>query len=123
MSDWRPSASQERLAARAALTQQIRHFFHTRDVMEVETPLLCQGTVPDPGIEIFSVPMQDADSPDRYLQTSPEFAMKALVGVRFRGHLSDRQGFPPGRTRAPSQPRVHSARVVSPGLGSRGVDE
>lgn len=79
MSDWRPSASQERLAARAALMQQVRHFFHTRGVMEVETPLLCQGTVPDSGIEIFSVPMQDADSPDRYLQTSPEFAMKRLL--------------------------------------------
>ena len=48
--------------------------------MEVETPLISQGTVPDPGIEVFRLP-GEGDQPDRYLQTSPESAMKRLLAA------------------------------------------
>lgn len=80
MSEWLPSASTESLAARAELLQALRQFFCDRGVMEVETPLLSQGTVPDAGIDVFRLPGA-GDEPDRYLQTSPESAMKRLLAA------------------------------------------
>jgi len=80
VSQWLPSASPESLAARAYLLQALRRFFSDHGVMEVETPLLSQGTVPDPGIDIFMLP-GGGDEPDRYLQTSPESAMKRLLAA------------------------------------------
>jgi lysyl-tRNA synthetase class 2 len=69
---WRPSASAEALRARAQLYQHIRQFFYDREVLEVETPLLCQHGVTDPHIDSFICNQ-------RYLQTSPEYAMKRLL--------------------------------------------
>ena len=80
MSEWLPSASAESLAERAELLQALRQFFSNRGVMEVETPLLSQGTVPDAGIDVFRLP-GEGDGPDRYLQTSPESAMKRLLAA------------------------------------------
>ena len=80
MSQWLPSASLEGLAARADLLQVLRHFFRDRGVMEVDTPLLSQGTVPDSGIDVFRL-SGGGDAPDRYLQTSPESAMKRLLAA------------------------------------------
>ena len=80
VSQWLPSASPEGLAARADLLQVLRHFFRDRGVMEVDTPLLSQGTVPDPSIDVFTVP-GGGNEPDRYLQTSPESAMKRLLAA------------------------------------------
>ena len=48
--------------------------------MEVDTPLLSQGTVPDAGIDVFRLP-GEGDEADRYLQTSPESAMKRLLAA------------------------------------------
>ncbi len=52
----------------------LRAFFAARGVLEVETPLLSRGTVTDP-----------AQSPipcgERWLQTSPEYAMKRLLAA------------------------------------------
>ena len=78
--EWRPTASPESLAARADVLRTIRRFFRDRGVMEVETPLLSQGTIPDAGIDVFTLPGVD-DAPDRYLQTSPESAMKRLLAA------------------------------------------
>jgi len=80
VSEWLPSASTESLAARAELLQALRQFFCDRGVMEVDTPLLSQGTVPDAGIDVFRLP-GEGDGPDRYLQTSPESAMKRLLAA------------------------------------------
>lgn len=81
MSDWRPSAPLVNLRARAALLAQLRTFFSDRAVLEVETPLLSQATVSDPSIEVFPVPAAGSESAPRYLQTSPEFAMKRLLAA------------------------------------------
>ena len=81
MSDWRPSAPLVNLNERAALLAQLRAFFSDRAVLEVETPLLSQATVPDPGIEVFPVPAAGSEATPRYLQTSPEFAMKRLLAA------------------------------------------
>jgi lysyl-tRNA synthetase class 2 len=75
--DWKPTASLENLKLRANLYQKIRTFFSQRDVLEVETPLLCQHTVTDPHIESFSVPVHQQKN--YFLQTSPEYAMKRLL--------------------------------------------
>jgi lysyl-tRNA synthetase class 2 len=48
--------------------------------MEVDTPLLSQGTVPDAGIDVFRLP-GEGDAADRFLQTSPESAMKRLLAA------------------------------------------
>jgi lysyl-tRNA synthetase class 2 len=48
--------------------------------MEVDTPLLSQGTVPDAGIDVFRLP-GEGDEADRFLQTSPESAMKRLLAA------------------------------------------
>ena len=81
MTDWRPSASLVNLTERAKLLAQLRAFFSVREVLEVETPLLSQATVPDPGIAVFQFPIGGGDSETRYLQTSPEFAMKRLLAA------------------------------------------
>jgi lysyl-tRNA synthetase class 2 len=72
--DWRPSAPAAALAARARLLADIREYFRRAGVLEVETPLLCAGTVTDPRIS----PLACAD---RWLQTSPEYAMKRLLAA------------------------------------------
>lgn len=74
---WKPTATLENLHHRAALYQKIRQFFAQRNVLEVETPLLCRHTVTDPHIESFSV----LASPTYFLQTSPEYAMKRLLAA------------------------------------------
>lgn len=46
--------------------------------MEVSTPLLCQAGVTDPAIEPF---VCDDGTEQRYLQSSPEYAMKRLLAA------------------------------------------
>jgi lysyl-tRNA synthetase class 2 len=80
--DWRPSCSIEFLRQRAELLRQIREFFRTRDVLEVETPLLSQAVGTDPQLAYFRTEFDF--HPVRqtlYLQTSPEFAMKRLLAA------------------------------------------
>ncbi len=76
---------QKKFQLRAMLYQKIRTFFSERNVLEVETPLLCQHTVTDPHIESFIVPINgdaiNRVSTNYYLQTSPEYAMKRLLAA------------------------------------------
>jgi lysyl-tRNA synthetase class 2 len=64
------------LQARAALLGRVRAFFADRGVMEVETPLLSRAAIPAPYLESFATVIGP-----RYLQTSPEFAMKRLLAA------------------------------------------
>lgn len=79
MTDWRPSASLDVLRQRAALLGDIRAFFQSRGVWEVDTPLLATHTVTDPALQPLIVPRCAASERPRYLQTSPEYAMKRLL--------------------------------------------
>ena len=81
MSDWRPSASLEALAARASLLSRLRAFFAVRGVMEVETPLASLATVTDPAIDALTLARACPEEPERFLQTSPEYAMKRLLAA------------------------------------------
>jgi lysyl-tRNA synthetase class 2 len=82
--DWRPSATAERLRARAALLARTRAFFAARNVLEVDTPMLVNAPVTDVHLHSaavhLNVPMHGAAAPPLlYLHTSPEYAMKRLL--------------------------------------------
>jgi lysyl-tRNA synthetase class 2 len=64
------------LKKRANILKSIREFFAKRNVIEVETPLLCSAPVTDPYLHALSLEYQQNY---RYLQTSPEYAMKRLL--------------------------------------------
>ena len=64
------------LRARARLFKTIREFFSERGVLEVDTPLLSRFGVTDPNIELFTVASRNEK---RFLQSSPEYAMKRLL--------------------------------------------
>ena len=78
MTDWRPGANNAIQRQRAALLADLRNYFAHRGVIEVETPLLCRAGVSDPALENFEVP---SGQETRFLQTSPEYAMKRLLAA------------------------------------------
>ncbi len=93
-STWAPTATMDRLKARADLYRSIRAFFDARGVMEVETPILSAHATVDRHIDSFAavplaaslthpvveaVPHRSPLTPQGFLQTSPEFAMKRLL--------------------------------------------
>jgi lysyl-tRNA synthetase class 2 len=84
---WRPTATRDRLALRAALLARTRSFFAARQVLEVDTPVLVNATVTDPHIQSLivdvtgGVPGSGAAPPRMYLHTSPEYAMKRLLAA------------------------------------------
>lgn len=82
---WQSTLTWQNAQKRAKILQQIRQFFAEREVVEVETPALSQGTVTDVYLDAFTCKYNfladsSADqSVDLYLQTSPEFHMKRLL--------------------------------------------
>lgn len=71
------------LSERDELLKKIRDFFAAKNVLEVETPLLCNSTITAPYLHSFStkcnLPGRAKQPQTLYLQTSPEFAMKKLL--------------------------------------------
>ncbi len=79
---WQPVASKDRLFARADLLKNIRGFFETRGVLEVETPVLSHATGTDPNLDSITATYRTGYQQNEsilFLQTSPEFAMKRLL--------------------------------------------
>ena len=74
--DWKPLVSPQGLEARASLYAQIRKFFASRNVLEVETPIMQASAVTDPNIESISVSHLGSEF---YLHTSPEYSMKRML--------------------------------------------
>ena len=85
MTDYLPTASLQMLRHRAALLATIRRFFDEAGYFEVETPLLSADIVVDAWLEPFVTEFLSLShkwargGQLRYLQTSPEFAMKRLL--------------------------------------------
>lgn len=84
--DWRPAAPWENLRRRAALLAKLRRFFDSRGFLEVETPTMSAESVVDRHLDPLRVVLfDDPRTPDRgeerWLQTSPEFAMKRLLAA------------------------------------------
>jgi lysyl-tRNA synthetase class 2 len=68
------------LALRAALLARARRFFATRDVLEVDTPLVVNAAVTDVHIHSAQV-LFEPGAPAFFLHTSPEYAMKRLLAA------------------------------------------
>lgn len=77
--DWRPGADAQTLRARAGHLRTVRRFFEARGVIEVETPLLCSAGVTD--VHLPSLAVDSPSAGRRWLQTSPEYAMKRLLAA------------------------------------------
>jgi lysyl-tRNA synthetase class 2 len=73
--NWQPTASTAHLKSRADLLHNIRTYFSSQQVMEVETPILSSAGNTDP--EISSIRTQSG----KFLRTSPEFALKRLLAA------------------------------------------
>ncbi|MBW3551317.1 MAG: EF-P lysine aminoacylase GenX [Proteobacteria bacterium] len=84
--DWQPTASFQALRLRAALNARIRGFFATRNVTEVETPVLSVAGNTDPNIASFSLQFSgrtEGAPRTRWLRTSPEYPLKRLLAAGF----------------------------------------
>ncbi|GAW97462.1 MULTISPECIES: elongation factor P--(R)-beta-lysine ligase [Colwellia] len=87
--NWQATLSWKNAQKRAQILQQIRQFFAERQVVEVETPALSQGTVTDVYLDAFTCQysfLADSTaghSTSLYLQTSPEFHMKRLLACGY----------------------------------------
>ena len=85
--DFLPTASLTTLRHRARLLAAIRQFFDEAGSFEVETPILSADIVADAWLEPFAAQWLPSASDWsrggslRYLQTSPEFAMKRLLAA------------------------------------------
>jgi lysyl-tRNA synthetase class 2 len=82
--DWRPTASPDALRLRASLNRLIRAFFHDRNVLEVETPILSRAGNTDPNIESLRTHFDgpaSAGPRERWLRTSPEYPLKRLLAA------------------------------------------
>jgi len=77
---WRATASLENIQQRALLYAKIRQFFHDRNVLEVETPVLSHYGITDVYLEnIYAHYRSGLKQETAFLQTSPEYAMKRLL--------------------------------------------
>ena len=71
---WQPTANLSLIKQRAVLLASIREFFKQQNVLEIETPLLCQHAA-------TSLHIDPIGASGRFLQTSPEYAMKRLLSA------------------------------------------
>ena len=79
---WRSSAGHGALLLRAEVYRYIQQFFFSRNVLEVETPILSSAGNTDPNIESLQLEFNgpgSAGNPQRWLRTSPEFPLKRLL--------------------------------------------
>ena len=79
---WRPSASLETLRRRSRLLSDLRRFFLSKGIQEVETPACSVAATSDPALESLQTVFTGPGAPAGkrlYLHTSPEFAMKRLL--------------------------------------------
>ena len=78
---WQPSASVEIIKKRAKLLQQIREFMNSREITEVDTPILSHYGISDPYIQSMTTTVASEKNAQLYLQTSPELCMKRLLAA------------------------------------------
>lgn len=76
MMNWQPTASLETLRSRAELQANIRQYFQSTGVMEVDVPILSEAGVTDLNIDCIQAQVFGTT---QYLQSSPEYYMKRLL--------------------------------------------
>ena len=76
-----PSSPLGALRRRARILERIRAFFRSREVLEVETPVLGRGGIADETLSPFATRLEGAPggTTTLWLQTSPEVFMKRLL--------------------------------------------
>lgn len=81
----RPGVSGDLLRVRSGFLRDVRDFFHQRDFLEVETPLLIPAPDPSPHLDSFRTryTAMNAQETELFLHTSPEFAMKRMVALGY----------------------------------------
>ncbi len=120
---WQPAAGPELLRARARLLQDIRGFLESRGVLEVETPLLCSAGVTDPAIEPLLVERGASLVAPRYLQTSPEYAMKRLLAAGSGPIFQVARAFRDGEAGARHNPEFSLLEWYRPGFDHHALME
>ena len=113
---WQPGATLGLLRARAALLARIRQFFASREVLEVETPLLSSCGITDPVIEPLIVERGVSLAYPRYLQTSPEYAMKRLLASHGQPIFQVARAFRDGEAGARHNPEFTLLEWYRPGF-------
>lgn len=76
---WMPTASLAALKQSARLRSAVHQWMLSRDILEVCTPALSSSAATDPQVESLVVPSGQGGGKQRYLVTSPEFAMKRIL--------------------------------------------
>ncbi len=82
---WRPerfAERRERLKQRGLMLAAVRRFFDEQEFVEVDTPALQASPGLEPHLQAFATELhdpRDGRTAQRYLHTSPEFAMKKLL--------------------------------------------
>jgi len=114
--DWQPSAELDTLRARAELLGLIRGFFSGRDILEIETPLLCNAGITDPAIEPLMVDHGSSVAQPRFLQTSPEYAMKRLLASQGQPIFQLAKAFRDGESGARHNPEFTLLEWYRPGF-------
>jgi len=81
---WSATMSWQDAQEKSKILNRIRRFFESRNVIEVETPLLCKSTITDIHLDPFSTTFSYGPNThnlpvDLFLQTSPEYCMKRLL--------------------------------------------
>lgn len=77
---WQPSASFTALQQRAKILSNIRAFFASKNVLEVDVPVIGASSVTDPHLDSLALSI---NAKEYYLQTSPEFFMKRLLAAGY----------------------------------------
>jgi lysyl-tRNA synthetase class 2 len=94
----------------------LRGFFSDRDILEVETPLLCSSGITDPSIEPLLVSCGDALTQPRFLQTSPEYAMKRLLAAHGQPIFQIARAFRDGEAGSRHNPEFSLLEWYRPGF-------
>lgn len=113
---WRPAADLQALRQRAALLSTLRRFFAGREILEVETPLLCSRGITDPSIEPFLLAPDAGATATRFLQTSPEYAMKRLLAAFGEPIFQITKAFRHGESGARHNPEFSLLEWYRPGF-------
>lgn len=106
----------DRLRLRGEIVRSIRDYFHGESFIEMQTPLLVNGTCPDASIQSFRVA-------DKYLTTSTEYQLKRMFAGGFQRLFTLTQNFRneiADRTHNPEFTMLEWARV---GAGLAQIEE